>query len=271
MTVRIRPGAVTEIVIDVPRTRNALSIAVLDGLAAGIRDASERDDVRVVVLSGAAGGFSSGADLKEEASPDASIASVRGLYHAIAASPKPVIARVEGHCLGLAVGVAAACDLSVAAEEARFVLPEPRMGQAPTLAALTIVPRLRRGDASRLLLTSAPFDGRHAQEIGLVDHSVPAAMIMAATADWIEQILASAPGALATCKRLVRELPQLEQMQAWALAGELTAERAASMEALEGRAAANERRPPSWALAFDMYAGDGDVRAPDDETTGEGS
>lgn len=246
MTVLVSHGAVTEITIDVPRTRNALSTAVLGEISSGIRAASTQASTRLIVLSGAGGSFSSGADLKEGAPAVASIAAVTDLYEAIGTAPLPVIARVEGHCLGLAVGVVAACDLAVAAEDTRFALPEPRMGQAPTLAAATIVERLRRGDLNRVLLTGMDFDGRHAQEIGLVDESVPGRQVEAIMQQWATQIMAGAPGAVAICKRLANDMPRLDRRGAFDLASHLTFERSASSEAAEAVSAAAEHRAPSW-------------------------
>lgn len=238
--------AVADIVIDVPRTRNALSSAVLVDLTDAVRRASADPDVRVIVLSGAGGSFSSGADLKETVAPERSADVVSALYEAVRTSPKPILARVLGHCLGLAVGVVAVCDLAVAGEDATFALPEPRFGQAPTLAALTIVPRLRRGDAGRLLLTGAPIDGRQAEAIGLVDAAAGTDDVDGVVAQWVDQLTRCAPGALATCKQLVRTLPQLDSASALAWATALAAERARSPEAAEGQAARAAQRPPVW-------------------------
>lgn len=215
-------GGVARALIDEPRTRNALSIAMIDRLASDVRDASRTTGVRAIVLAGTGGVFSSGANLKESPTPDESIRAVAGLYDAIADAPQPVIARVEGYCLGLAVGVAATCDLVVTTPDTRFGLPEPRFGQAPTLAALPLAARVRRGDLSRLLLTAAAFDGTHAHEIGLADAVASAEDLDAYVDGWTRDIRESDATALSAGKQLARSLPQLTPDAARAFAEQLT-------------------------------------------------
>jgi methylglutaconyl-CoA hydratase len=249
VTVRVTDGVIARVAIDVPRTRNALSTAVLDGLAEAIRRLSQRDDTRVIVLTGEGSTFSSGADLKENAPVAIAVAAITGLYDAIAQSPKPVLARVEGHCLGLAVGVVAACDLAIAASDTSFGLPEPRLGQAPTLAALSLIPRLRPSDASEVFLTGAMFDGARADALGLVNESVAASELDAAVRRWTDRLTAGGPGAVAACKKLVLALRPAAQPEALALAADLATQLAAADEADEGATAFRERRPPRWATA----------------------
>lgn len=246
MTIQVVEGPVADVTIDIVRTRNALSSAVLEDLAKAIGRLSADGSTRAIVLSGAGGGFSSGADLREEVPPDRTAVLVGALYEAIVTAPTPVIARVEGYCLGLAVGVVAACDLVVAADSTAFSLPEPRFGQAPTLAAVPILRRLAAGPARRMMLTAERFDGRRAHAVGLVDECAPDDRVGEVVDRWTEGIVAGAPGALGVCKRLVNELPRLAPSDAWALAVDLTAERAFSDEAKEGSAAAAERRLPVW-------------------------
>ena len=249
MTVRTTGGAVAEILIDDPRTRNALSTTVLHGIAASVDDLSGRDETRVIVLAGAGGTFSSGGNLKEVVAIEEVVAATTRVYAAIARSPKPVLARVEGNCLGLAVGLVAACDLAISARETNFALPEPRMGQAPTMAAVTIVPRLRPADAAHLLLTGAAFDGDHARDIGLVNASVAAAELAAEQRRWTGQLVAGGPAALAVCKKLARTIGTLDPADALELASGWTVDLAGSVEANEGKEAFLARRPPAWQAA----------------------
>ena len=247
MTVRVAYGSIARVAIDAPRTRNALSTAIISGAAEAIRSLSQSSGIRVIVLTGEGGTFSSGVDLKENAPVESVTAAVIALFEAIAESPIPVLARVEGHCLGLAVGVMAACDLAIAATETSFGLPEPRMGQAPTLAALTIVPRLRASDANELLLTGAMFDGARACQLGLVNESVPARELDDAVERWTELVRAGGPAAIAACKRLVRGVRTLAAPEALALATDLARRIPEGTEAEEGLAAFRERRVPDWA------------------------
>lgn len=246
VTVNLTEGRVAEVALDIPRTRNALSVHAVTELTVAIDRLSTARTARVIVLTGAGLGFSSGADLKERVSPEETVRAVGGLYDAILNAPMPVIARVEGYCLGLAVGVVAACDLVVAEESTTFALPEARFGQAPTLAAVTLLRRVTAAEAGRMMLTAEPFDGRHARAVGLADASVPHDQLAATVARWTDSMRAGAPGALSACKRLVHELPELDPADGWALAHDLTRERAASKEAQEGSAAEAERRAPAW-------------------------
>lgn len=246
MRVTTTPGAVTEILISDHRTRNALSVSVLSELATAVSHFAGRDDTRVLVLAGSGGTFSSGGHLKEEVAVEDVVSATTRLYTAIQDSPKPVLARVEGTCLGLAVGVMAACDLAIAANDTRFALPEPRLGQAATLAAVTIVPRLRPADANRLLLTGTDFNGEMAREVGLVNASVPAVELVDEQQRWVKQLLCGGPAALAVCKRLAQRMPTLNRAEAMTWASELTLDLAQSPEAAEGRQAFTERRPPVW-------------------------
>ncbi|MYW96088.1 enoyl-CoA hydratase/isomerase family protein [Amycolatopsis rubida] len=239
-------SGVAEVLIDDPRTRNALGTAVLHGIAASVEELSTQDETRVIVLAGAGGTFSSGGNLKEDAPVEDVIAATMRVYAAIAQSPKPVLARVEGNCLGLAVGIMAACDLAIAARETRFALPEPHMGQAPTMAAAIIVPRLRPADANQLLLTGAAFGGDHAYRIGLVNASVPAVELANEQQQWIECLVDGGPVALAACKELVRTMATAERSDALQKAAALTVELADSSEAREGALAFRERRLPAW-------------------------
>lgn len=222
MTVEVVEGSISHVIISVPRKRNALSLAVLEALTEKITRLSSVETVRAIVISGAEGAFSSGADLKEQVTPQQSVSAVSALYEAIRQSPKPIIARVEGFCFGLAVGVAAACDLVVVAENTRFALPEPRFSQAPTLAAITIMQRVSRGAAARIMLASDDFDGREALDMGLADLVAPQDRLEAVISELIDSILLGDPTALAVCKRLCRVLPGLGPAEVLQFAGDLT-------------------------------------------------
>lgn len=246
MTVRTTQGAVAEILISDPRTRNALSTTVLHGIAASVQELSASEETRVIVLAGDGGTFSSGGNIKEDVPVQQVVSATVGVYEAIFNSPKPILARVEGNCLGLAVGLMAACDLAIAAQDTHFSLPEPRMGQAPTMASFTIVPRLRPADANRLLLTADAFDGDVAREVGLVNASVPASELGQEQQRWTDQLVQGGPGALAMCKKLVRTMAAADRAVALELASDLTVALAGSPEALEGKNAFLQRRAPAW-------------------------
>jgi methylglutaconyl-CoA hydratase len=242
-------SGVLTIAIDDPASRNALGSQTMRQLAAAIRSGGSRDDVRVIIITGQGKLFSSGGDLREaqsETTPDELYIS---LIDAIESAPKPVVARVNGPAYGGAIGVIAACDLSVAVETATFAFSEVRLGLAPTLTAVISVPKLRHCDASELILTGERFDGHRAADVGLVNRVAPVDEFDAAVGDLVRSLVAGAPGGLAACKALVRRLPNMPRNEAFSWAAQMSVSLAKGTEAQEGMTAFLEKRPPAWAVA----------------------
>jgi methylglutaconyl-CoA hydratase len=234
--------------MDQPHNRNALTPALLGGLAGGLRAAAADASVRVAVLTHTGPAFCAGADLS--GGGRAAVAPRDGLAGVLAAiqdSPKPVVARIAGHCLGGGVGLAAACDLSVAADDARFGFTEVRVGVAPAIISVVVLPKLRRGDALELFLSGERITAARAADVGLITRAVPADGLDQAVSQVIARLLAGGPSALGAAKQLVYRVPGMERAEAFGWAGELSASLFASAEAAEGMAAFREKRPPSWA------------------------
>ncbi len=165
---------------------------------------------------------------------------------AIQDSPKPVIARIAGHCLGGGVGLAAACDLSIASEDARFGFTEVRLGVIPAIISVVCLPKLRRSDALELFLTGQRVGAARAAAVGLITTAVAAGDLDEAVQAAVAQVLAGGPAALAAAKRLVFDIPTMERADAFRWTTELSESVFASEEAAEGIAAFREKRPPSW-------------------------
>ncbi len=241
-------GAVATLTMDQPHNRNALTALMLDGLADRLAAAVADPAVRVVVLTHTGPAFCAGADLSSAGSavvsPRTGLAEVLA---AIADSPKPVVAQIAGHCLGGGVGLAAVCDLSVAADGARFGFTEVRLGVAPAIVSVVCLPKLRRADALELFLSGERISAAHAAEVGLITRTVPAAELGDIVAGLTGKLLAGGPAALAAAKRLVHQVPGMARREAFDWAARLSAELFASPEAAEGMAAFREKRAPSWA------------------------
>jgi methylglutaconyl-CoA hydratase len=239
-------GSLATLTLDQPASRNALTPELLDGLGDGLAAAVADDRVRVVVLTNEGPAFCAGADLraggKEPGRHD-----LAGVLGAIQDSPKPVVARVAGHCMGGGVGLAAACDLSVAADDIRFAFSEVRLGVAPAIISVVCLPKLRRADALELYLTGERIGAQRAAEVGLINAAVPAAQLDEAVADLVSKLVAGGPNALAAAKRLVFDVPGIRRSEAFARTAEISANLFASREAAEGMAAFREKRPPPWA------------------------
>jgi methylglutaconyl-CoA hydratase len=240
-------GRVATLTMDQPHNRNALTPALLNGLADGLAAAVADAAVRVIVLTATGPAFCAGADLSGGGS--AAVAPRAGLADVLAAiqdSPKPVLARVGGHCMGGGVGLAAACDISLASDTARFGFTEVRVGVAPAIISVVCLPKLRRGDALELFLSGERISAERAAEAGLITRAVPAGALDAEVAAMTAKLLAGGPSALAAAKRLVYTVPGMTRAEAFAWTADLSRAMFAGDEAAEGMAAFREKRPPSW-------------------------
>jgi enoyl-CoA hydratase len=254
-------NGVAWLTLDSPHNRNALSSALVARLHAGLRAAAADPDVRVVVLGHTGSSFCSGADLSEATAeataepaaeaidPEGPVAgrarSLAGLLRAVLELPKPVIAAVDGHVRAGGVGLVAACDFAVAGSAATFALTEVRLGVAPSIISLTVLPRLTSRAASMLFLTGEKIDAAGAQEFGLVNAEVDS--VPEAVAELIAMLRRSSPQGLAESKKLLTA-PILAAFDANADAlAAASARLFASEEAVEGMTAFLQRRPPWWA------------------------
>jgi methylglutaconyl-CoA hydratase len=236
-------GGVATVTLDSPRNRNALSNRLTEELTGALTSAMKSDAVRVIVLTGSGPVFCSGLDLTEvgERSPD-----VAGVLRTIWDGPKPVVARVNGPARAGGVGLVSACDIAVAPESATFAFTEVRIGAVPAMIAVTCLRRMDQRAAAELFLTGEVFDGRRAQEVGLINRAVPAEELDATVEKFIDMLMRGAPEALTIAKRLPRVIPGMPVGEGFARATEMSAQKFASDEATEGIAAFREKRDPSW-------------------------
>ena len=208
-------GAVARIMVDNRAKLNVLGRRLISELRAAFEALAAEPDLRAVVLTGAGDrAFIGGADIGEMAglTPETERPFITGFHElcaAIQALPVPVIARIQGYCLGAGLEVAAACDLRVAGERARFAMPEVRVG-IPSVIEAALLPRLvGAGRAGKLVLTGRNFEAAEALSIGLIERVVPAVELDAAVEDWLAALLAAGPQALAAQKRLLRDWQEL--------------------------------------------------------------
>ncbi|OBY33679.1 enoyl-CoA hydratase family protein [Mycolicibacter kumamotonensis] len=244
--------------LDSPHNRNALSSGLVAQLHAGLRDAAADPNVRVIVLGHTGNTFCAGADLSEATGdPDASpgeLAADRAremaaLLRAIVESPRPVIAAVDGHVRAGGMGLVGACDIAVAGPAATFALTEARIGVAPSIISLTLLPKLSPRAAARYFLTGEKFGAAEAAAIGLITLAVDSAGdVETAVAGLVRDLRLGSPQGLAAAKALTT---------AAVLAGfDRDAERLSvasarmfvSEEAREGMVAFLQKRPPNWAV-----------------------
>jgi enoyl-CoA hydratase len=236
------------ITIDRPAVKNALDLAVAEGIA-GALDALDADpELAVGVLTGAGGNFSSGMDLKAFAAGQKPVIEGRGLAGFAEAPPrKPVIAAVEGYALAGGFEVALACDLIVASREATFGLPEVRRGLLAAGGGLVRLPRLLPPRvAAEIILTGEFVDAEKMERHGVVSRLTEPGGAVDAALDLAGTIAANAPLAVAGARRMLQLAPDLDEAALWREMRELNAEVGSSEDALEGARAFAEKRPPRW-------------------------
>jgi methylglutaconyl-CoA hydratase len=238
-----------------PEQRNALSDELLAALETAF-DVLEKDSAaRVLVLAGRGPAFCAGGDLSrmEKAAKMTKARSRREasrfakLLYRLHTYPKPVVARVHGPAFAGGMGLVAACDLVVAAEEAEFALPETRIGLVPAMISPYLVRAMGAQQARRYILTGERLPAREAHRLGFAHECVPAAELDAAVDRMCERLAQAGPEALARAKKVllrVENAPLAPQLAAETAA--LLAEIRAGPEAREGIRSFLEKRKPSW-------------------------
>lgn len=204
---RDRVGIIT---INRPEKRNALNIKTRQEGAAVLEELRADDSIRVVVITGAGDkAFIAGADISEFAGRTAitqrDVMTGQSLFTALDTFPKPVIAMINGYCLGGGCELALACDLRVASETAAFAQPEINLGIIPGGGGTQRLTRLiGEGKAMEMILTGDMIDARTAYTLGLVNLVVPVAELEAKTMDLANRIAEKSPVALRLAKEAIK-------------------------------------------------------------------
>jgi len=243
-----RRDATLLITIDRPTVKNALDLAVAEGIAAALDSLDADPELSVGVLTGAGGNFSSGMDLKAFAAGQKPVIEGRGLAGFSEAPPKkPVIAAVEGYALAGGFEVALACDLIVASREATFGLPEVRRGLLAAGGGLVRLPRLLPPRvAAEIILTGEFVTAETMAQHGVVSRLTDPGAAVDGALELAAKIAANAPLAVAGARRMLQLAPDLDEAGLWAEMRKLNAEVGSSEDALEGARAFAEKRPPEW-------------------------
>ena len=234
--------------IDNPEKRNALTIPLRRDMLALIEAAETDPAIRAIVITGAGANFSAGADLTDMNVPDIANGRERlrmshQLVRALIRSSKPILAAVEGWCVGAGLSLAACCDTIVASRDARFMASFGKVGLIPDLGLLHTLPkRIGEGRARQMFLYGEPMDAARAETIGLVDHLAGPGKAVAEALLWAGKLRDSAPLPIAYTKSLL----------ATGLGTLLDAERDVqstlyhSADHAEGKTAFLEKRKPSF-------------------------
>lgn len=250
-----RRGTAAWLWLNRPELRNALNDEVLHLISSSLQELEKDPACRVVILAGRGQAFCAGGDLSRmeqaakmtRAKSKIEAGRFAKLLYRMHSFPKPLIARVHGASFAGGMGLVAACDLVVAAEEAEFCLPEVKIGLVPAMISPYIVRALGEQQARRYMFTGERLAAREAHRIGFVHECVAAAELDARVEKFAAQLSQAGPRALARSKKLLAKLakvaitPKLAEETAAVLAEVRT-----GAEAREGIRSFLEKRKPNW-------------------------
>ena len=263
-----REGPVLHVTLNRPEVRNAMSLAMVRELRAVLAQAEMRADTRVLVLRGAGGHFSAGADLADMAAARQKLqdnplalqetnASFGELCVAYAQTGLAVVAVVEGTCMGGGFGLACVADVTLASDSVAFRLPETSLGVVPAQISPFLVERLGYAEAKRLAVTGGRLGAAEALALRLVHGVHASAGLDAALAQVLDDILQCAPGAVAATKALIAKARLQSAASLVQEAAAVFSRAALGAEGIEGTTAFLQKRKPAWAPAPSSAAGTG--------------
>jgi methylglutaconyl-CoA hydratase len=249
-----RDGPVLRVTLNRPEVRNAFDEEVIAGLDTLTANAASDRQLRALVLGGSGKAFCAGADVawmaksiaysQRENLSDAE--DLARMLERLDTLPFPVIGRIHGAALGGGVGLAAICDIAIAADDAVFALSEVKLGILPAVVAPYVIRKIGISAARELFLTGSRFGAVHAAQIGLVHEIVPAAELDAAVTRRLAEVMTAGPRAIATAKALIREIAAAHPNDVIGLTTNTIAAQRVSEEGQEGLRAFLEKRKPSW-------------------------
>ena len=242
---------VAKVVLNRPGRRNALSVELMKELTACLGELGAKREVRAILLAAAGPVFSAGHDLSEMIGQE--IHRYREIFDVctelmmrIHGIPQPVVAEVQGVATAAGCQLVAACDLAVAAEEAKFATPGVKIGLFCTTPMVELSRAVGRKRALEMLLTGRMIDARTACEWGLVNRVVPAGELAAATRELACQVAEASPFTVALGKQAYYAQIDLDQPKAYAYAKEVMTMNALAQDAQEGMSAFLQKRAPCW-------------------------
>ena len=234
--------------INRPQVRNAINRAVSEAVAAAVDELDERTDLTLGIITGTGGNFCTGMDLKAFLAGELVALPGRGLAGFIQRPPrKPMIAAVEGWALAGGFEIALACDLIVAARDARFGLPEVKRGLVAAAGGLLRLPRrIPPAIAKQLALTGEPLSAADASRLGLVNELTEPGQALDGALDLARRITPNGPLAVRTTKQILDQALDWTVAEGFSRQEPMVAQILASADAREGAAAFAEKRPPAW-------------------------
>jgi len=245
--VEVADGIMT-VTLNRPKAKNAANKALAVGVAAAMDELDSNDDIRVAILTGAGGTFCSGMDLKAFVTGELPMVEGRGFAGVTEKPPqKPLIAAVEGFALAGGLELMITCDLIVAADNAKFGIPEVKRGLAAAAGGLIRLPRqIPSRLAMELALTGDFITAERAERMGLINRVVPAGTALEAAKELAAAICANGPLAVRISKQVVTESADWSSEEMWQKQQEVVMPIFTSEDAIEGATAFAEKRAPNW-------------------------
>ena len=247
-------AGVAHVTLSRPDVRNAFNAELIAQLHAAFEKLGADADVRAIVLGGAGKTFCGGADINwmraslalSQPENVADAAAMSRMFRAIDRAPKLVVGRVQGAALGGGAGLAAVCDVVVAANDALFGFTETKLGILPAVISPFVLAKIGHSHARALALTGERFDAKRALAISLVHELVPAAALDAAVARITSEIASASPSAVARTKALFAMVREQTYDATLDLTATAIAEQRTSPEGQDGLRAFLEKRRPGW-------------------------
>ena len=246
-------GIIT-ILLNRPQVHNAFNSTMLLELIGLLDEINEEKDIRVVVITGQGKSFSAGADLNwmreiinysyEENIRDSE--KISELFFKIYTLNKPVISAINGAAIGGGMGFVAASDIVIASDRAVFSLSEVKIGVVPACISPYLIRKSGEGALKELFLTGKKFYPEEALRINLINYTVEHEELLNFTKLKARELLFNGPRAMAVCKDLFRDIPEMDLNKAYNHTAEVIARLRTSDEAQEGMKAFLEKRDPKW-------------------------
>ena len=245
---------VVKVFLNRPEVHNAFNDIMIKELLEVFRKLHDGGDARVVILSGAGKSFCAGADLNwmkrvKDFSFEENLREsieISELMYSIYSLKLPTIARVNGAAVGGGMGFVAACDIAVAASDARFSLSEVKLGLVPACISPYVIRKAGEGACREFMLTGERLSADKAMRLGLVNEVAEPHRLDDAVSTYVERLISSGPNAIAICKELLRTVPAMSLDEAKRMTAEAIANLRVSDEGQEGMKAFLEKRKPGW-------------------------
>jgi enoyl-CoA hydratase/carnithine racemase len=239
------------ITLNRPEKRNALSLELMQEVIVALRDASKQPETRAIVIDAAGPAFSAGHDLSEMIDRDEAFFShlfevCTVMMETIQDLPQPVIAKVHGIATAAGCQLVAACDLAVAAEDARFGTPGVKIGLFCSTPMVPVSRAVGRKRAMQMLLTGETIDALTAVDWGLVNRVVPVSELDGAVASLVDAVARSSSYTVALGKRAFYDQVDRAEHDAYEHTRSVMTENALAADAQEGMSAFLQKRAPTW-------------------------